>query len=471
MELRKKTKIVATIGPATEKTEILTNLIEAGLDVARFNFSHGSHEEHQVRLEAVKAAASKTRKTIAVIQDLSGPKIRIGDFSTEHVQLVSGEPFTLTTEQITGDTTRAYVNYPLLPKEVKVGGQILLDDGKKRLEVTSIKGKEVHCKVIVGGEIKGRRGVNLPGANLSISALTEKDKEDLQFGLNNKVTYFALSFVRHADDIAELRAILDVAGSDAGIIAKIETPEAVDNIDAIIALSDGVMVARGDLAIEVPAEMVPMIQKMIIRKCNDAGKPVITATQMLESMINSPVPTRAEVSDIANAIIDGTDAVMLSEETALGKYPAEAVRVMSRVALQIEQNYPERDLQYKSDNTEIPDAITSSAVKLAHDINAELIVALTESGFTARMISRFKPNRLIVAMTPNEHASEKVMLSFGCYPLIIPRFKTIDEAFDLVRSHCLKHGICEIGGKVVIAAGAPFDTKGTPTNMLIVKEI
>lgn len=469
----KKTKIVATIGPATESEEMLARLVDEGLNVMRLNFSHGDFAEHQNRVDNLRKVMKKTGKHLSILQDLSGPKIRIGEFSTERVQLKEGSTFTLTTEKIVGDENRVFVNYPLLPKEVKVGGFILLDDGKKKLQITNIKGNEVVCKVIVGGDTKGRRGVNLPGAYLSISSITDKDRKDLEFGLKNKVDYIALSFVRKPEDIVELRAMLKKAKSDAGIIAKIETPEAVENIDKIIELVDGIMVARGDLAIEVPAETVPMIQKMIIRKCNDAGKPVITATQMLESMIKSPVPTRAEVSDIANAIIDGTDAVMLSEETTLGSFPIEAVKVMTRVALQVESEYPERLWVEtgKKGGMDIVNSITASVVDTAHDVGAKLIFALTESGFTARMISRHKPESLIIALSPSEKICNKLALSFGCYPVQIDRFKNITDVFKEVRALCLKNGLAKKGDKVVIAAGAPFNTKAVKTNMLMVEVI
>jgi len=469
----KKTKIVATIGPVTESEEVLTKLIEAGLNVMRLNFSHGDHAEHQKRVENLRKAMTKTGKTVAILQDLSGPKIRIGEFSTERVQLKEGSTFTLTTEKIIGDETKAFVNYPLLPKEVEVGGFILLDDGKKKLEIIAIKGNEVKCKVIVGGDTKGRRGVNLPGAHLSISSITEKDRVDLEFGIKNKVDYVALSFVRKPADIAELREMLNKAKSQASIIAKIETPEAVENIDEIINLADGIMVARGDLAIEVPAETVPMIQKMIIEKCNMAGKPVITATQMLESMIKAPVPTRAEVSDIANAILDGTDGIMLSEETTLGSFPVEAVSVMARVALEIEKNYPEREISNDcyAEVTDVADSITGSVVKTAHDIEAKIIVALTESGFTAKMISRFKPEPLVLALSPNEKTCQKLALSWGCQPVLIERYKTIDDVFKMVRQYVVKNKLAVKGDKVVIAAGAPFNKKGVKTNTILVEEI
>ncbi|MFO0718720.1 MAG: pyruvate kinase [Candidatus Paceibacterota bacterium] len=473
MNIQKKTKIVATIGPATESEKMIEKLFLTGLDVVRLNFSHGDHEEHQKRVDIVKKISKKIGKNVAILQDLAGPKIRIGDFATERIQLKEGQFFTLTTEKITGDEKRVYINYPNLSEDVKIGGFVLLDDGKKKLQIVDIKDKEVKCLVVVGGEIKGRRGVNLPGAYLKISSITEKDKRDFAFAVKNKVDFLALSFVRKPEDVIELRKMIERAKIDTGIISKIETPEAVENIDKIIEISDGIMVARGDLSIEVPAEKVPMIQKMIIKKCNDAGKPVITATQMLESMINIPVPTRAEVSDIANAIFDGTDAVMLSEETTLGKFPLEAVGVMSRVALEVERGYRERSSVETANNSgmEIVNSITKSVVNIANDVGAKLIFALTETGFSARMVSRHKPNSLIMALSPNERACKKLSLSFGCYPVCIKRFLTLPDAFNFVRTFCLKNKLSKKGDKVVVVAGAPFNKKGVKTNMIIVEVI
>lgn len=301
----KKTKIVCTIGPATETTEKLTALLKAGMNVMRLNFSHGDFAEHQNRIVNLKKASEITGLNAAVLQDLGGPKIRIGMFKTESVMLVEGKKFTLTIDKVEGDETRVSVNYPKFAKEVKKGHIVFLHDGKKKLEVIDVKGNDVICKILVGGEIKGKRGVNLPDSDLTISSITDKDRADLEFGIKNKVDFIALSFVRRPEDISELREILKARKSKAKIIAKIETPQALTNIDAILDLTDGVMVARGDLAIEIPAEKVPVAQKMLIQKCNERGMPVITATQMLESMIKSPVPTRAEVSDVANAILDG----------------------------------------------------------------------------------------------------------------------------------------------------------------------
>lgn len=474
----KKTKIVATIGPVTSSEEMLTKLLQEGLNVIRINFSHGDFAEHQVKIDNLKKAIKKTGIAAAVMQDLGGPKIRIGDFEKGLIVLKEGQEFTLTTDKIMGNEDRVSVNYEPLPKEVKKGGFILLHDGKKKLEVVDIKGNNILCKVIVGGEIKNKRGVNLPGAHLSISSLTDKDKKDLEFGIKNKVDFIAFSFVRRASDIKELRSLLDNANrKETKIIAKVEDVEGLENIDEIISLVDGVMIARGDMAIEIGAENVPMVQKSIIKKCNELGKIVITATHMLESMIKSPVPTRAEVSDIANAIIDGTDAIMLSEETALGDFPIESVKVMSRIALKIENDpiYREQvvDTQKKkhsmmSDN--VADAVTNEVVDIANAVDAKAIVSLTQSGSTARMIARYKPLQMHIALTPNEITHNQLLFSFGVFPVITKKVKTMPEIVAVVRSYCVKSKIAKKGEKVVIAIGIPFGKKGS-TNMILVEKI
>ncbi len=472
MNLGKKTKIVCTIGPVTESTEKLTELVNAGMNVMRLNFSHGDFAEHQKRVDNIREVMKKTGKTVAILQDLCGPKIRIGTFKDDKaITLKEGATFTLTTDAFEGTEEKVSVNYPLLAKEVKVGGTILIQDGRKRLEVVEIKGNDIVCKVIIGGELKGRKGVNVPGANLSISALTEKDKKDVEFGIKNKVDFVALSFVRRASDILELREILDKAGSKAHIIAKIETPEALDVIDEVVAAADGLMVARGDLAIEIPAEEVPIAQKLMISKCNAVGKPVITATQMLESMIKSPVPTRAEVSDIANAIIDGTDAVMLSEETTLGDFPIEAVKIMTKVASRVESEVYTRDTIAEYDESHgVTDVVSQSAVRAAHAVGAKLIVALTRSGKSARMIARYRPAERILALSDSAENINKLMLSFGCYPMVSKTFKTVDEIMEIVRTATLDTNLVNKGDKVVIVGGMPFGT-AKDTNMILVETV
>jgi len=467
----KKTKIVCTIGPATEKQESLEKLLKAGMNVMRLNFSHGDFAEHQTRITNLKKAVASTGIGAAVLQDLAGPKIRIGNFKTESVTLIEGKKFTITTEDIVGDENHVSINYPLFPKEVKKGHIVFLHDGKKKLEVLEVKGKSVICKVLVGGDIKGRRGVNLPDSDLSVAALTEKDKKDLEFGIKNKVDFFALSFVRNASDITELRSILDSRKSKAKIIAKIETPQALRNIDEILTLADGLMVARGDLAIEIPAEQVPKAQKMLIRKCNEMAKPVITATQMLESMIQAPVPTRAEVSDVANAIMDGTDAVMLSEETTLGAFPVEAVKIMSKVALETETCMTEQLLTTdKSHVYTSRESVTASAVKNADRVGARFLVSFTNSGQSARLISRHRPVQQIVVFTPNEITYRQSFLTWGAVPVMTKRTADFNEVAQIVRDHFLKSKLAKKGDKVVMASTLPFG-KGTETNMILVETL
>ncbi|MDE1967118.1 MAG: pyruvate kinase [Patescibacteria group bacterium] len=471
MTLGKKTKIVCTIGPATESAEMLAKLVDAGMNVIRLNFSHGDFAEHQKRVDNIRAVSKKSGKVVAILQDLCGPKIRIGTFKSGKIVLKEGQGFTLTADPCEGDETRVSVNYPQLPREVAPGHMIMLRDGTRKLEVLEVKGNDIRTKVIVGGELAGYKGVNVPGANLSVSSITEKDRKDLEFGLKNKVDFVALSFVRRASDIAELRGLLDKAGSKAHIIAKIETPQAVACIDEIIAAADGIMVARGDLAIEIPTEEVPLTQKALIKKCNAAGKPVITATQMLESMIRNPVPTRAEVSDIANAIIDGTDAIMLSEETTLGDYPVQAVEMMSKVAntVEAESGTPGKIREYDTDHG-VTDVVSRSAVRAAQSVGAKLIVALTRSGRTARMIARYRPAEQILALSDAPDNIAKLAVTYGAYPMVAPTFKTVDEIMDIVRRTALDNKLARKGSKVVIAAGMPFGS-AKETNFILVETL
>ena len=468
----KKTKIVCTIGPATESEKVLGELVNSGMNVMRLNFSHGDFAEHQVRVNNIRKIMKKTGKPIAILQDLAGPKIRIGTFEKGSTILKEGSKFTITTDSIVGSDEKVSINYPLFVKEVKVGDPVLLHDGKKKLEVIQIKGNDVICKVIVGGEIKDKRGVNLPGSDLTVSSITDKDKKDLLFGLKNKVDYFALSFVRRPEDIIELRDILDKAKSSARIIAKIETPQALRSIDEIIKLSDGIMVARGDLAIEIPAEDVPLTQKMLIQKCNQSGKPVITATQMLESMINSPVPTRAEVSDVANAILDGTDAIMLSEETTLGQFPIQAVKMMTKISQRIERDPHYRDMvssrKYSDPVKRTSDALGNGAAEVAKESGAKLIIALTDGGFTARMISRYKPEQNILALTPRELTKNQLILSYGCVPVLCKKFTELKKAISEAKKLALSSGLAVKGDKVVIIFGLPLGERGG-TNSLVVE--
>lgn len=471
MNLGKKTKIVCTIGPSTESVERMTELVNAGMNVIRLNFSHGEYAEHERRVENIRKIMKETGKAVAILQDLCGPKIRIGTFKDKIITLTPGQNFTLTTDDIEGDETRVHVNYSRLPQEVKPGTPIMLQDGTKRLEVVEVKGNDIVTKVIVGGRLANHKGVNVPGANLSLSALTDKDRKDVEFAIKNKVDFVALSFVRRKSDIEDLRKILSDAGSNSRIIAKIETPEALECIDDIIGAADGIMIARGDLAIEIPAEEVPLVQKLLIHKCNSVGKPVITATQMLESMVKNPVPTRAEVSDIANAIIDGTDAIMLSEETTLGDFPVEAVKIMTKIAARIEKEVYTRDtIAEYSESHGVTDVISQSAVRAAHNVGAAMIVALTRSGLTARMIARYRPAERILALSDSEENANKLMLTFGCYPMVVPTFRTVDEIMNIVRSVTLDNDLVKKGDKVVIAASMPFG-EAKETNFILVETV
>lgn len=465
----RKTKIVATLGPVTNKVEVIEKLLLSGMNVARFNFSHGDFAEHGKRLKNFRLAMKKTGITAAFMQDLGGPKLRLGDFEGGEAIIEEGSSFVITTEKIIGNSKKVSINYPLFPKEIKVGGSILINDGRNKLVVEKIKGQEVYCRVIIGGKIKSRRGVNLPGAYLSVPALTAKDKKDLHFGLKNKADYFALSFVRRAEDVKDLRKILDKAKSKARIIVKIETPEAIENLDEILNLTDAVMVARGDLAIEISPEEVPMAQKMMIAKCNALGKPVITATQVLDSMIKSSMPTRAEISDIANAILDGTDALMLSEETTLGDYPIEAVKWMSKVAERAEKEIiPKWREEMAINDGNIGESVASASVKIADRIDAKFIACFTNFGYNARMISRRRPRQPILVFSPNISTLQKTILSFGTIPILVKSFKNSEVALAHIRDFCFINKIAKKGDKIIIVLGTPFG-KDIETNTIKVE--
>jgi pyruvate kinase len=471
MQKAKRTKIVATIGPATTSEAVLTKLVRSGLNVARLNFSHGDFAEHQEKVDHIQSVSRKLNVPVAILQDLSGPKIRIGDFYQERVTLKKGSEFTLTTKKCVGDEHRAYVNYPKLPEEIERGRFIMLDDGKKKLEVLSIQGDEIRTKVIVGGETKGRRGVNLPGTDLSISSLTAKDKRDIEFGVKNKVDFMALSFVRRAEDVEELRQILKRKKCDAKIVVKIETTQAIDNLEDILRATDAVMVARGDLAVEVPAEQVPILQKKIVQASRELGKPVIVATQMLESMIHSPVPTRAEVGDVANAILDGTDAVMLSEETTLGEFPVEAVSTMAGIAVEVEAEPLRRPILHGDELglDSVAEAVSDAVVKTAGSVDARAIVVLSKSGFAARSIARYRPAQPIIVLTPDERTVRRVCLSYGCRGFLIDSLDDVESAVESAKEVLRREKIVPARSRIVVSAGVPFGVSGT-TNLLMVRE-
>lgn len=464
----KKTKIVATIGPNSSSIQMLEKLIHAGMNVCRINMSHNNGDEILPTVTNIRKASENTKKEVAILLDLSGPKIRTGEYTTEIINIVKGKKIILTSEKIVGDEKRIYINYDKLPEEVKKGSIIMLDDGKKKLEVEKVIGKDIFCKIIVGGELKPRRGVNVPGAYLSVSSITEKDKKDLQAGLREGVDMIALSFVRSAKDILELKALLKKSKKNIPVIAKIETQEAIDNLDEILEVTDGIMVARGDLAIEVPTEMVPIYQKEIISRCNYLGKPVITATQMMESMIHSPVPTRAEVSDVANAIFDGTDAVMLSEESALGEYPVEAISMMKNVAMRTEHSMSSIE-DFDSDE-DIKNVISDAVVSVADSLKAKYIVALTESGSTARLVARFTKNHTVLAITSHLQTIRNLSLSSGIVSIQNADIASFDDATKKVPNLLKKMKFVKKGDVIVITAGVPFRISGS-TNMLFVVKV
>lgn len=454
----KKTKIVCTMGPNTDNREIMKELALNGMDVARFNFSHGDHAEHKHRLEILESVREELGIPIASLLDTKGPEIRTGKLKDgKKVTLKEGDLYTLTTEEIVGDETRGYINYAGLAEDVKPGNRILIDDGLIELHVREVNGTDIVCRIENGGELGEKKGVNVPGVRVKLPALTDKDKEDIRFGVDAGFDFVAASFVRNADAIREIREILDEKGSAMQIIAKIENEEGIENIDSIIEASDGIMVARGDMGVEIPAEKVPHIQKMIIRKCNLACKVVITATQMLDSMIRNPRPTRAEVSDVANAVYEGTDAVMLSGETAMGSYPIEAVRMMSQIAEESEKYLDYMFYQRRKVSAEnlrnISNTVCYSSVATASDLEAPVIVAPSVSGFTTRMLSKWRPKALIAGLSPSMTAVRQMQLYWGVKPFHAKRAESTDALLFASVELLKEKGIVKEGETVVATAG------------------
>ena len=454
----KKTKIVCTMGPNTDNREIMRELALNGMDVARFNFSHGDHAEHKHRLEILESVREELGIPIASLLDTKGPEIRTGKLKDgKKVTLKEGDLYTLTTEEIVGDETRGYINYAGLAEDVKPGDRILIDDGLIELHVREGNGTDIVCRIENGGELGEKKGVNVPGVRVKLPALTDKDKEDIRFGVDAGFDFVAASFVRNADAIREIREILDEKGSAMQIIAKIENEEGIENIDSIIEASDGIMVARGDMGVEIPAEKVPHIQKMIIRKCNLACKVVITATQMLDSMIRNPRPTRAEVSDVANAVYEGTDAVMLSGETAMGSYPIEAVRMMSQIAEESEKYLDYMFYQRRKVSAEnlrnISNTVCYSSVATASDLEAPVIVAPSVSGFTTRMLSKWRPKALIAGLSPSMTAVRQMQLYWGVKPFHAKRAESTDALLFASVELLKEKGIVKEGEIVVATAG------------------
>ena len=469
----RKTKIICTIGPASESEERLKELMLAGMNVARFNFSHGTHEEQKVKLTRVIKVSNELGLPVATLLDTKGPEIRLKDFEGGKAMLEAGQQFTLTTDEVMGTAEKASITYKNLKDDVKKGMTILIDDGKIEMTIEKITENDIVCRVINGGAVSNHKGINVPGAILSMPYISEVDRADITFCAQMGFDFLAASFARCKEDILEVRKILDEHKSKAKIIAKIENMQGIDNLDEILDVSDGIMVARGDMGVEIPLEEVPVIQKTMIKKAVAKGKHVITATQMLESMINNPRPTRAETADVANAIYDGTTAIMLSGESAAGKYPVEAVKTMARIAERTEQDIDYSGRMKKSTQDmkgDITTAISHATCTTAADLNASAIITVTMSGFTAGMVSRFKPGCTIIGCSVNPRVCRQLNLSWGVTPLLIEKKDTADDLFEEATLQAKKAGLVKEGDVVVLTAGVPLGTTGT-TNMLRVIEV
>ena len=462
IDLKRRTKIVATIGPATQSEEVIEDLIMAGVTTFRLNFSHGDHKDHEERIKTIRKVSKKLDINVGILQDLQGPKIRLGRFEDGPVKVKKGDKFSLTSNEVKCTRSIANVTYDKLVQEVNAGKRILLDDGKIEMVVenVNIPNNLLECKVTVGGVLSNNKGVNFPDVQLSVKALTDKDKEDLEFGLTAGIDWIALSFVRNPSDINEIKNLINKNGHSIPVVAKIEKFEAIDQIDSILPLCDGVMVARGDLGVEMPAEEVPLLQKELIRKANTFGIPIITATQMLDSMASNPRPTRAEVSDVANAILDGTDAVMLSNETAVGDYPVEAVETMATIARRIERDYPLKAIESNLPST-IPNAISAAVSNIARQLDAGAIIPLTKSGSTARNVSKFRPPTPILATTTEKSVARRLQLVWGVTPLLIKNEDRTARTFSIAMQIAQEMGILKEGDLVVQTAGTLTGISGS----------
>ena len=470
----RKTKIVCTLGPATNNVETIKELIKVGMDAARINFSHGDYESHKVVIQNLKQAREELSAPVSLILDTKGPEIRIGDFKESSVYLEQGKKFVLTTKEITGDAGIVHVNYRDLPRDLKVNSRVLIDDGLIELKVINLTDTDIECEVINSGFLSSKKGVNVPDVYVNLPSLTKKDIEDIKFGIEQGFDFIAASFIRSAKDVLKIREVLEENnGFDVKIIAKIESRDGVNNIDSILQVSDGIMVARGDLGVEIPPEEVPLVQKLLIRKSNEQGKPVITATQMLESMVNNPRPTRAEANDVAHAIFDGTDAVMLSGETAKGSYPLESVSMMSRISVRTEKSIDylkgiyNHHLKFK---TNITNAIAYAACTTAADIEATCIIAITNSGITPRMVSKFRPSCTIYALTSNPSVWRQLNLTWGCVPDLSEQLKSTGGTYNFAVDKSLDKGLTKKGDYAIIVAGVPVGVVGA-TNLLKVETV
>ena len=464
----RKTKIICTIGPASEDPATLKQMMDYGMNVARLNFSHGTHEEHKLRIERVRQVAGELDQPVAIILDTKGPEIRTGNLADGQVNLQAGQCFVLTSRAVIGDAGEVQVSYAKLPQEVCKGSTILLADGLISLQVEDCNSTDVICRVVNGGVLGDKKGVNVPGVRINMPFLSTKDIEDINFGIDQKVDFIAASFIRTAEDVLEIRRILEERDADIDIIAKIESQGGVDNLEDIIKVADAVMVARGDLGVEIPAEDVPLVQKRVVAKCNYTGKLVIIATQMLDSMINNPRPTRAEVSDVANAIFDGADAIMLSGETAAGKYPVASVETMARIAKRAEEVIDYKEILKKKalqGNLSVTDAISYACCSTASNLSISSIITPTQTGLTARMIAKYRPEANILAVTPNAKVLRKLALVWGVHPVLAHETHGTDELLDESLACCLDKGYIKRGDMVVLSAGSPSGISGG-TNLI-----
>jgi len=460
----RRTKIVATIGPATSDPDVLRELIQAGATTLRLNFSHGSHEDHLRNIRTIRQISFELNQPVGILQDLQGPKIRLGKFEHDSIVLRDGDPFILTSRKVVGNQDISSITYEPLAREVPAGSKILLDDGRVEMvvEKTDPEAGELYCRTVVGGKLSNNKGVNFPGVYLSVKALTDKDREDLMFGLDQGVDWIALSFVRNPQDVLEIKELIASAGKNVPVIVKIEKHEAIEQMEEILSLSDGVMVARGDLGVELPAEDVPILQKQLIRTANRFGIPVITATQMLDSMVSNPRPTRAEISDVANAILDGTDAVMLSNETAVGQYPVKAVATMAQIAVRIEQEHITRNVTSAEDTgRSIPNAISQSVGQIAKQLAASAVMTLTKSGATARNVSKFRPETAILAITPHVNVARQLQLVWGVRTLLILDLPSTSQTFQAAINIALENELVNEGDLVVMTAGTLRGVSGS----------
>jgi pyruvate kinase len=469
-----KTKIVATLGPASSSPEKIKQLIQAGVNVFRLNFSHGSHEQHKITYTNVRNAAKELNRIIGILLDLQGPKIRVGSFEKGTIELIGGHNFCLCCgNDFLGDDTQVSVSYKDLYKDVSVGDELLLDDGKLKVVVENLNDMEIHTKVLVGGTLSNNKGINIPSADLSVAAMTKKDIEDLEFGAALGVDWVALSFVRKHEDLLLAKHYLKLHNSDAKLMAKIEKPGAIKNFAEILEVADGIMVARGDLGVELSPQEVPMLQKRLIRESRQAGKPVVTATQMLETMTDSPVPTRAEASDVANAIFDGTDAIMLSAETAVGKFPIEAVTTMRTIANTVEKDkeYISRMLERKMHTEEnTPDAVSAAACQIARNIKAKIMVCFSSSGATALRVARNRIQTNVIAISPKIKSCQQLAMSWGIHPVLSPDANNTSDMVSISEEIIHRCQAAEINDRYVMTAGVPFGSSGT-TNIIRVEKL